>query len=166
MFQFYIKNEMIISKNMHADIIKPDFLAKILRNRHTGFTLWVDFTRKPEYKERERYFCVLNGTEEFRLVSPVHKHEIYSGVLERYPPNETPINFFRPVNTTDYPLFDYAKVLTVEVEKGQCLFVPAFYFMQSQTVTDKSTIVTFEYESHSELVALLFKAIDKGILKE
>ncbi len=85
---------------MLADIIKPEFLSKILRNRHTGLTMWLDFPRKPEYKERERYFCVLNGNEKFKLVSPIYKHEIYSGVLERYPPNETPLNFFKPVNTT------------------------------------------------------------------
>ena len=81
-FSYYIKNEMIISKQMQGDIIKPEFITKVLRNRHTGLTIWMNFPRKPEYKERERYFCVLDGTEEFRLVSPTYKQEIYSGVLE------------------------------------------------------------------------------------
>ena len=39
--------------------------------------------------------------------------------------------------------------------------------MQSRTLGEESSIiVTFEYESHSELVGLLLEAIDKGILEE
>jgi len=37
---FYIKNEMIVNKNLQKDIIKPEFLAKILRNRLTALTMW------------------------------------------------------------------------------------------------------------------------------
>ena len=38
--------------------------------------------------------------------------------------------------------------------------------MQSKTVGEESMLVNFEYESHSELVNLLFEAVDKGILEE
>ena len=60
----------------------------------------------------------MEGTEEFRIVSPVYKQEIYSGVLEELPPTETPIDFFQRVDYIKYPLFEFAKVLSVKVSKG------------------------------------------------
>jgi hypothetical protein len=37
---------------------------------------------------------VIKGIEDFRLVSPVYKQSIYSGVIEELGPSETPIDFF------------------------------------------------------------------------
>ena len=84
-------------------------------------------------------------------------------MLDELPPKETPLDFFTNVNSTRYPLFAEAKVLSVEVEAGQCLFIPAFYWMQSKTLltgNEMAIIMNFEYESHSELLNLLFSAID------
>ena len=91
---------MIISKNLQNDYIKPTFITKVLRNRLTGITIWKPFIRTPEYKERDRYYCVVSGLEEFRLVSPIYKQNIYSGVLEELDPTETPLDFFNTVNRT------------------------------------------------------------------
>ena len=134
-YQYYIKNELLLSKSLSADFIRPEFISKVLRARHTGLTVWPDFAntngqavRRPEVRDRERYVCVVKGSEEFRLVSPVYKQNIYSGVLEELSPNETPLDFFRQVNETRFPLFQEAKVLSVEVPQGSCLFIPAFYW--------------------------------------
>lgn len=70
---YYIHQEMIVSTALKSEYEKPEFITKILRNRLTGLTVWSSFTRKPEYKERERYYCVVYGTEEFKLISPVYK---------------------------------------------------------------------------------------------
>lgn len=101
---YYIRNEMIVSKKLQKDYSKPTFISRILRNRLTGLTIWKDFVRKPEYKDRERYICVVDGTEEFRMVSPLYKQNIYSGVYDDLVPIETPVDFFKP-NTTEFPLF-------------------------------------------------------------
>ncbi|CDW89807.1 UNKNOWN [Stylonychia lemnae] len=163
---YFFQNEMIVNRNLIHDIQKPNFLSKILRNRLTGMTMWAPFVRKPEYKDKERYVCVIKGSEQFRMVSPVYKHEIYSGVLEELDPEITPLNFFQRVNTTKFPLYERAKVLNIIVDEGDCLFVPAFYWVQSHTVAEEAILVNFEYESHSELANLLFKAIDHGILED
>eukprot|EP00347_Sterkiella_histriomuscorum_P003417 403364374 len=165
-YSYFIKNEMLVNRELVADIEKPIFLQKILRNRLAGLTIWQPYLRKPEFKDRERYYCVLQGREQFRMVSPVHKQEIYSGVLEELAPQETPINFFQDVNVTKYPLFQDARVLDQVVEQGNCIFVPAYYWVQTHTLSDEVTMMYFEYESHSELATLLFKAIDQGILEE
>ena len=117
-FGYYIKNEMIVSKNLQGDFVKPGFITKVLRNRLTGLTIWPNFVRKPEFKDRERYYCVIQGKEEFRMVSPIYKQNIYSGVLEEYAPEETPLDFFNNVNRTQYPLFSKAKVLSSVLSAG------------------------------------------------
>jgi len=72
-FMYFIKNEMIVSRNLQLDYEKPTFITKLLRNRMTGLTIWSDFQRQAEWKNRERYICVVQGTESFRLVSPIYK---------------------------------------------------------------------------------------------
>lgn len=166
---FFVKNELLVNRNLLDDIVRPSFIQKVLRSRFTGLTITPTTTgRKPEVKDRERYYCVVKGKEEYRLVSPVYKQNIYSGVLEQLSPNESPLDFFdMTLNATQYPLFQEAKVLSVVLSAGQCLFIPTFYWVQSQTLTgDAHTVsVQFEYESHSELLNLLFQAIDQGILE-
>ena len=72
-----------MSRGLSEDFTRPAFLTKLLSSRHTGITVWPSFPkRKAEVKDRERYICVVKGKEEFRLVSPVYKQNIYSGVLE------------------------------------------------------------------------------------
>ena len=55
---------------------------------------------------------------------------MYSGVFEDLDPLDTPINLFE----TDleiikrYKLMKLGNVFEAEVEKGQCLFIPAYYW--------------------------------------
>ncbi len=98
----------------------------------------------------------------------MYKQNIYSGVLEELQPNESPIDFFSSdIDTSKFPLFVEAKVLGVTLAAGQCLFVPAFYWIQSSTKTgnEHTILVNFQFETHSELLNLLFQAIDQGILE-
>jgi hypothetical protein len=98
---FYFKNELLSAKALTDDIERPAFISKVIRPRFTGLTVWPTFSgRRPEVRDRERYFCVVRGREEFRLVSPVYKQNIYSGVLENLSPNESPVDFFAPMNVT------------------------------------------------------------------
>jgi hypothetical protein len=97
-YMYYIKQEMLVSKNLQQDIVKPLFISNLVRNRATGLTIWKSFDRKSEYKEKERYHCVVKGEETFRIVSPVYKQNIYSGVLEELPPTESPIDLFSKVD--------------------------------------------------------------------
>lgn len=94
---------MLVSKNLQNDYNKPFFLSKLLRNRLIGLTIWQPFRRSPEFKDRERYVCVIDGIEEFRMVSPLYKQNIYSGVFEELVPKETPVDFFEP-NYNEFPL--------------------------------------------------------------
>ena len=58
-------------------------LGEILRKRNLLFTQWTNFDRKPYKLMYEQYICVLKGTEEFRVVSPIYRQNIYVGVSEK-----------------------------------------------------------------------------------
>jgi hypothetical protein len=70
---YYIHNEILVNKKIITDTVKPVFMSSILRNRLIGLTIWKDFIRKAEYKDREVYTCVVDGEESFILVSPIFK---------------------------------------------------------------------------------------------
>lgn len=73
-FTYYINNQMIVSKTLVKDYTRPFFMQSVLRPRHTGVTVWENFSgRHPQMTDKERYLCVVTGKEEFRLVSPVYK---------------------------------------------------------------------------------------------
>eukprot|EP00350_Pseudokeronopsis_sp_OXSARD2_P004529 CAMPEP_0170548412 /NCGR_PEP_ID=MMETSP0211-20121228/6740_1 /TAXON_ID=311385 /ORGANISM="Pseudokeronopsis sp., Strain OXSARD2" /LENGTH=167 /DNA_ID=CAMNT_0010853963 /DNA_START=494 /DNA_END=997 /DNA_ORIENTATION=+ len=155
-YMYYIEKEMVVNPSMFTDLERPSFIAKSVPNRLIGLTIWKNFTRKAEYEYRESLVCLLSGKEQFILISPIFKHNIYSGVFEEYLPDETPLNFFN-VNTTQYPLWKDVKLYDVTLTEGQCLFIPAFFWVQSQTLTDEySILVTHEYENHSKLTEMFF----------
>ena len=57
-------------------------------------------------------------------------------------------------------------ILEAKLEKGDCIYVPALFWAQFQTQGDESTILTFEYQTSSKFVDLLFKAINEGLHKD
>ena len=74
-------------------------LSKILNFRHRTMTLWEDFIRIPKHEENEQYICVLKGREEFRMVSPIYRQNIFVGAMEDMPSNFTPLDFFDEEHT-------------------------------------------------------------------
>ena len=76
------------------DVFQPDFMNKYLRLHKIGLTMWGEFTRKPAFNNKERFICVIQGTEKFRMVNAIFKQNMYSGVYEDLAPLDTPINLF------------------------------------------------------------------------
>jgi hypothetical protein len=80
--------------------------------------------------------CVLEGSEEFRLISSVFKQNLYSGVYDDIAPTEIPddINLFA-VDGDKYPLLEQVSdfILKTRVDKGDCIYIPAYYWFQSQS---------------------------------
>ena len=69
-------------------------IGQILRQRNTLYTNWVDFKRRPKKIVNEQYICVLKGQEEYKIVSPIFRKNIYVGVIEKFKQDETPLDFF------------------------------------------------------------------------
>ena len=137
--------------------------------------MWGEFTRKPYFSLKERLICVISGSEKFRMVNAIFKQNMYSGVYEDLQPLDTPINLFETdiKKIQRYKLMQLKNVFETEVKQGGCLYIPSYYWFQSETQRDPTTkgsaesvFLTFEYESSSQLVEELMNALDKGILED
>lgn len=100
---------------------------------------------------------------------------MYSGVYEDLDPLDTPINLFETdvEQIKKYRLMKIGDVYQAEMEKGGCLYIPAYYWFQSETYaapeaeeSGVSSFITFEYEASSLIVQQLIEAIDQGIMDE
>ena len=94
------------------------------------YTQWSDYERIPKKLLHEQHICVLKGKENFKLVSPIFRKNIYAGVNEEYDKNYTPINFFN-LDKKQYPLVELARIINATLNAGDCLYVPAYYYIQS-----------------------------------
>ena len=73
------------------------------------------------------------GTEQFKLVSPIYRQNIYVGAFEELKKDETPLDFF-DVNYKAYPFAKDVVFLDATLYPGDCLYVPAFFYYQSKTL--------------------------------
>ena len=146
-------------------------MEDFLQPRTHTLTIWSNFNRTTKKLFFENQICVYSGNETFRMVSPIFRKNIYVGVFEKLPPTASPIDFFN----IDYDHFPFAKqvnFLEVTLEAGDCLYVPAYYYIQSKTVglqgsTPIETImIARTYESHSAFVDLMLEGLEKEIMTD
>jgi len=76
----------------------------------------------------EQYICVLKGMEQFRLVSPIYRQNLYIGKFDQLKQYDTPIDFFNP-NYSRYPFAKKVNFIEATLNAGDCLYVPAFYYI-------------------------------------
>uniref|UniRef100_A0A7S3FTM2 Cupin-like domain-containing protein n=1 Tax=Strombidium rassoulzadegani TaxID=1082188 RepID=A0A7S3FTM2_9SPIT len=162
------------------------------------------FMDKPHYERKEQIFCAVEGNMNIVIVPHVNKQEVYAGKVEEdsvyheemrtsklEEVNVSPINFFMP-KRKKYPNFNYAIRHMVNLNKGDCIFVPAFNFYQMQGVNlgkgfsmykdlfdeasyspkaqaqgDKAmaVVVGLSFQSNSKLLNGFWEAIEKNIIK-
>lgn len=156
--------------------LKPNYFGKnlvgeFLRLRERSITIWTDFTRRPRKLINESYICVLKGEEQLRMVSPIFRKNIYVGVFEgkNLRPDQTPLNFF-DIDKEKYPYTTQVSFLDVTLRPGDCVYVPAFYYVQSKTTYERdnqeSIIVHQTYAPHSVLVDYMMSALDEEKLTD
>jgi hypothetical protein len=71
-------------------------------------------------------------------------------------------------NSEKYPLladvFDYVR--SVQLGRGDCLYVPNFWFTQFVSLKNEAIFLTFMYESSSKLTELFIEAVHAGVLNK
>ena len=76
----------------------------ILQPTTKVYTQWSSFDgRKARRMEYEQHICVYQGTEKFRLVSPIYRKNLYVNVFDDQHNNTTPVDFFN-VDLKQFPL--------------------------------------------------------------
>ena len=108
-------------------------IGQILRSRNILYTQWTDFHRKPKKLDFEQQICLFKGHEVFRLVSPIFRQNIYVGAFEELPKDSTPVDFFNP-DDKQFPFLKDVPFLEASLAPGDCLYVPAFYYVQSRSL--------------------------------
>ena len=75
------------------------------------------------------------------MIAPIFKQNMYAGVREELPPGVSPVDLFhepKSDNIKRFPLLKQAQVHDVTLKKGDCLFIPAWWWVQSKTVNATS----------------------------
>ena len=112
---------------------------------------------KPHYEKKEQIFCAVDGNMRIIIVPHVNRQEIYCNKnmdgsvyderkydsalmgVQNINVNTSPINFFfdnRGKILETYPHYENASRWIKDLEKGDCMFVPAYNFYQFRAVND------------------------------
>jgi len=129
-----------------GDIDLPEFYHDISELEGIELIQGSHFIDRPHYDKKEQIMCAIDGQLDIVLVPHINRQEVYAGesLLESPYDNSqsggesgfdqmsvSPVNFFMPKKKI-YPHFQGATRELINLEKGDCIFVPAFYFHQYQ----------------------------------
>ena len=84
---------------------------------------------------------------------------MFAGVFEDLDPLESPVNLFGEVVS-----MQNKNIYEVEVEAGSCIFIPSYYWWQTETKSESSIIYSYDFQTSSVLIDLLVNALDDHIL--
>jgi hypothetical protein len=76
------------------------------------------------------------------------------------PPNMAGINIYNP-DIGKFPNSGNLFKLYFILDKGDCLFIPAYWWRQIDTSNEPNTYVKFFFESHSRYVDIMMKGIEE-----
>ena len=103
------------------------------------------------------------------MVSPIFKKNIYVDSSASYKKGETPIDFFN-YDANMYKHLKQVKFLDTILNAGDCMYVPAFYYIQSKTTyqsdNKESIIITTEYPAHSQMLDLIFDGLEGELMTD
>ena len=123
-------------------------------------------------KEYESLYCVMEGVEQFRIVSPIFRDNMFVGHFENWPPHEATYSLFND-RRNELVIAKGLKAFDAYLRAGDCLYVPAYFYAESKTLTKAngedgrgmSIIINHQYNSHSKLVDMVMDGIqDHSIL--
>ena len=99
------------------------------------------------------------------IVSPIFRDNIYVNAYEEQRRGESPLNFF-DVDWIKYPLAGHVNFLETTLNAGDCMYVPAYYYIQSKStgkpgLHDETIMITEQYESHSKFIDVMMEGIEE-----
>lgn len=163
------------NQDLEEDYQFPEFLHNTIKLRDSYLSYYNEVNNDElkgfaKQHSSEVYSCVTQGVEIFRLVAPYFKRNMYSGVREELKPNVSPVDLFHEdvhENLSVFPLLRQIQLHEVVLTEGQCLYIPAWWWSQSKTISDdgKNTLmIDFEYAAHSELYDQLNQGIELDLI--
>jgi hypothetical protein len=161
MFNYFI-NEIEVPKSLLDDfnIHHMDFLND-LRFDSMKFSEGFSEMHNPSYSTtQESILCQIVGQVDIIIIPALHRNYVYPYKKPYDQANYSPVNFFR-AEYGRFPEFKKVSRLYVNLEQGDCLYIPAFWWYMQKTEEDKHFItVTALFKSHSRLVEDMIHGIE------
>ena len=108
------------------DIVNPPIMDSILSLKKVTYWHGYGTLTKPHTDSMENMMCVLEGYKNFTVVPPYDRDFVYAG-HGGLPNNYSPIEFVDP-DYNKYPLFRQARIKTIHIAPGDCLYLPAYWW--------------------------------------
>ncbi len=89
----------------------------------------------------------------------MHRYGVYPYKKKYGPTNFSGVDFFKG-EFGRFPHFRAVQRMFVVLEKGDCLFLPSFWWYNYQSEEGNNIMVTFVYKPHSRWVELLMKGVE------
>ena len=67
------------------------------------------------------------------MASPIFRKNLYVNMIDGVPDNASPVDFFH-IDLNAYPLASFVNFTEVTLNPGDCMYVPAYYYLQSETL--------------------------------
>ena len=141
-------------------------MNNLMRPTNKLYTQWKQFEgRKPTRLNFEWHLCVWQGQEEFKLVSPIYRDNIYVNAYEDQARGFSPLDFFN-INWSLYPLAGQVNFVNATLNAGDCMYIPAYYYVQSKStgvggLSSETIMIMEQYESHSKFIDVVMDGIEE-----
>jgi len=103
------------------------------------------------------------------MASPIFRKHIYVNCFDHYPKGQSPLDFFN-VDHAEFPLASQFEFIEVTLRAGDCMYVPAYFYIQSETKGEgaggETIMIAEQYQSHSKFVDVLMDALEEENLTE
>jgi len=107
---------------------------------------------RPHTDAMENMMCVYEGYKNFSIAAPESRPWIYAGT-QGYPDNYSPLEFVAP-DYDKYPLAANAIIKTIHIQKGDCAYIPAYYWHQVASSPSVSIGVATFFRTFTQMVDL------------
>ena len=106
--------------------------------------------------------CGVAGEIKITVVPPWERALLY--VSTSMPANYSPVDLYKP-DFRKHQDFKSATPFDITIKTGDCLYLPAYWWYQTETSKDRgTTLVTFWYTISSEWVKVVFKGLEEGYI--
>jgi hypothetical protein len=164
---FYIYESFL--ENLQDDLMaymkspEFEFINKYLSLRSQGvkYTEGYDqMINAAHYEYTENLYCQIEGQMDMMILSPLQRNVVSPYKKNYGHPNYSAINFFK-AEYGRFPNFREAHRLYITLSKGDCLYLPAYWWFSTKTEEGKHfAYVKFEYKSHSRWVDYIIKGLE------
>jgi hypothetical protein len=108
------------------DIVNPPIMDAVFALKKVTYWHGYGTLTKPHTDSMENMMCVLEGYKNFTVVPPYDRDLVYAG-HNGLPDNYSPIEFVNP-DYDRYPKFKEARIKTIHIAPGDCLYLPAYWW--------------------------------------